>query len=159
MKHERSDGKSTRVTHTLGTGTLYFGNPNSRAREGDVVPCKDTTVTVTRRINFANDVSSKFVGRDSPQFATRILQGCVNTVPAPRRPDRSAIVDHCGRHGVGAAPAYRSTHRPVGRVMKAPALHAHHTVRLGHDAHPAHAGRHSALVLQGRRVDRSLGAG
>jgi hypothetical protein len=83
-------------THTLGAGVFCFDNPNFRAREGDVVPFKDTTVTVTPRINFANDVSKKFVGRDSPQVATRILQGCVNTVPAPRRPEGTATVDHCG---------------------------------------------------------------
>ena len=95
MEPERADGTSTRITHTLGEGTFYFDNPNFRAREGDVVPFKDTTVTVTPRINFANDLSSRFVGRDSPQVATRVLQGCVNTVPAPRRPGGTATVDHC----------------------------------------------------------------
>src|SRR6185295_5304350 len=34
--------------------------------------------------------------RDSPQVATRVTQGCVNTVPAPRRPGGVASVDHCG---------------------------------------------------------------
>jgi hypothetical protein len=96
MEPERADATATRITHTLGTGVFYFDNPNFRAREGDVVPFKDTTVTVTPRINFANDLSANFVGRDSPQVATRILQGCVNTVPAPRRPGGTATVDHCG---------------------------------------------------------------
>lgn len=96
MEPERDDGTRTRITHTLATGVFYFDNPNFRAREGDVVPFKDTTVTVTPRINFATDVSAKFVGRDSPQVANRILQGCVNTVPAPRRPGGTATVDHCG---------------------------------------------------------------
>jgi hypothetical protein len=96
MEPERGDGTATKITHKLASGVFYFDNPNFRAREGDVVPFKDTTVTVTPRINFANDVSKKFVGRDSPQVATRILQGCVNTVPAPRRPGGTATVDHCG---------------------------------------------------------------
>jgi hypothetical protein len=96
MEPERGDNTATRITHTLADGVFYFDNPNFRAREGDVVPYKDTTVTVTPRINFANDVSAKFVGRDSAQVATRILQGCVNSVPAPRRPNGVATVDHCG---------------------------------------------------------------
>ena len=96
MEPQRADGTATRITHTLAGEAFYFDNPNFRAREGDVVPFKDTTVTVTPRINFANDVSRKFVGRDSPQVATRVLQGCVNNVPAPRRPGGTAAVDHCG---------------------------------------------------------------
>jgi hypothetical protein len=96
MEPQRADGTATRVTHTLGAGTFYFDNPNFRAREGDVVPYKDTTVTVAPRINFANDAAPRFVGRDSPQVATRVLQGCVNTVPAPRHPGGTATVDHCG---------------------------------------------------------------
>ena len=96
MEPERSDGTATRITHTLGAGTFYFDNPNFRAREGDVVPYKDTTVVVPSRVNFANDASRRFVGRDSPQVATRVLQGCVNTVPAPRQPGGTATVDHCG---------------------------------------------------------------
>ena len=100
MEPSRADGTATRVTHTLGDGVFFFDNPNFRAREGDVVPFKDTTVTVTPRINFANDVSPNFVGRDSPQVATRVLQGCVNTVPAPRQPGGTATVDHCGGQSV-----------------------------------------------------------
>jgi len=100
MEPQRGDGTATRITHTLADGVFYFDNPNFRAREGDVVPFKDTTVTVTPRINFANDVSPNFVGRDSPQVATRILQGCVNTVPAPRQPGGTAKVDHCGGQSV-----------------------------------------------------------
>jgi len=96
MEPARADGTRTRITHTLADGIFYFDNPNFRAREGDVVPFKDTTITITPRINFANDVSDKFVGRDSPQVATRVLQGCVNTVPAPRQPGGTATVDHCG---------------------------------------------------------------
>lgn len=100
MEPQRADGTATRITHTLADGVFYFDNPNFRAREGDVVPFKDTTVTVAPRINFANDVSPNFVGRDSPQVATRVLQGCVNTVPAPRHPGGTATVDHCGGQSV-----------------------------------------------------------
>lgn len=100
MEPGRADGTATRITHTLADGVFFFDNPNFRAREGDVVPYKDTTIVVPSRINFANDVSAKFVGRDSPQVATRILQGCVNTVPAPRRPGGTATVDHCGGQSV-----------------------------------------------------------
>jgi hypothetical protein len=96
MEPSRGDGSATRITHVLGDGVFYFDNPNFRDREGDVVPYKDTTLPVPSRINFANDISSKFVGRDSPQVATRVLQGCVNTVPAPRHTGGTATVDHCG---------------------------------------------------------------
>jgi hypothetical protein len=96
MEPARADGTATQITHTLADGVFYFDNPNFRAREGDVVPYKDTTVTVTPRINFANGLSDKFVGRDSPQVATRITQGCPNTVPAPRQPGGTASVNHCG---------------------------------------------------------------
>jgi hypothetical protein len=96
MEPQRADGTATRITHTLADGVFYFDNPNFRAREGDVVPYKDTTVVVPARVNFANDTSSKLVGRDSPQVATRVTQGCVNTVPAPRHQGGTAIVDHCG---------------------------------------------------------------
>ncbi len=69
--------------------------------DGTQVVCNganpDGTVTVTARVNFANDFSSKFVGRDSPQVATRILQGCPNNIPNPTHP---GSVDHCGRVSV-----------------------------------------------------------
>jgi hypothetical protein len=96
MEPERGDGTATRITHTLANDVFFFDNPNFRAREGDVVPYRNTTVTVTPRVNFANDVSPSFIGRDSGQVATRVLQGCVNTVPAPRRASGTASVDHCG---------------------------------------------------------------
>src|SRR6266851_1927040 len=46
----------------------------------------DGTVTVTARVNFANDFSEKFVGRDSPQSATRIATDCANAIPNPFHP-------------------------------------------------------------------------
>ena len=74
---------------------FYFDNPNFRAREGDVVPFKDTTVTVGTRINFTNNVSPRFVGRDSPQVATRIANpACPN--PFVSRVRGPEVVNHCG---------------------------------------------------------------
>jgi hypothetical protein len=103
MEPERTDGTATDITHVLATApadgssaltVFYFDNPNFRAREGDVVPYKDTTATVTARVNFANDFSPKFVGRDSPQVATRIAQGCPNQIQT--RDGTFTTVDHCG---------------------------------------------------------------
>src|SRR4051812_2488338 len=104
MEPSRADGTATRITHTLADGVFYFDNPNFRAREGDVVPFKDTTVTVAPRINLGSDLSPRFAGRDSPQVATRMhpapTHPCVNVVPAPRRPSGTPTVDHCGAQSV-----------------------------------------------------------
>ena len=95
MEIGRDDATATRVTHILADGVFYFDNPNFRAREGDVLPFQDTTVTVTPRINFANDSSAEFVGRDSPQVATRVQEpGCVNQIAT--RTGGTATVRHCG---------------------------------------------------------------
>jgi len=95
MEVARDDATATRFTHVLAEGIFYFDNPNFRAREGDVVPFNDTTVTVTPRINFANDSSAAFVGRDSPQVATRVQEpGCVNQIAT--RTGGTATVRHCG---------------------------------------------------------------
>jgi hypothetical protein len=95
MEVQRGDGTKTVFTHTLGAGVFYFDNPNFRAREGDVVPYKDTTATVATRINFANDASPSFVGRDSPQVATRINNpGCLN--PFVSRVTGPQAIQHCG---------------------------------------------------------------
>jgi hypothetical protein len=109
MEIERADGTATVFTHVLGDGVFYFDNPNVRDRIGEKLPCSgvlpdgtlvacnganpDGTVTVTARVNFANDFSSKFVGRDSPQVATRIATGCPNNIPNPFHP---GSVNHCG---------------------------------------------------------------
>jgi len=74
MEPERADGNTTRITHVLADGIFYFDNPFFRARAGEVVPFKDTTVTIAPRVNFAGDVSPKLVGRDSPQVAKNVLQ-------------------------------------------------------------------------------------
>jgi hypothetical protein len=70
MEPQRADGGTTRFTHTLGAGAFYFDNPNFRAHAGEVL----NGVTVTPRVNFANDRSPNFVGRDSAQMATRLSQ-------------------------------------------------------------------------------------
>ena len=57
MEPERGDGTATRITHTLGPDAFYYDNPNFRAREGDVVPYKDTTATVAARINIGSDLA------------------------------------------------------------------------------------------------------
>jgi hypothetical protein len=105
----RADGTATVFTHVLADGVFYFDNPNVRVLLGLNIPCSgilpdgtpvvcaganpDGTVTVTQRTNFANDVSSKFVGRDSPQAAARIVKDCTNSIPNPLHP---GTVSHCG---------------------------------------------------------------
>ena len=109
MEIERDDATETVFTHVLGDGVFFFDNPNVRDHLGENIPCSgilpdgtfvvcnganpDGTVTVTARTNFANDFSNKFVGRDSPQVATRITNGCPNNIPNPTHP---GSVDHCG---------------------------------------------------------------
>jgi hypothetical protein len=95
MEPERANGAATTITHTLAAGSFYFDNPNFRAREGDVVPYKDTTVTVTPRVNIASDARPQLVGRDSPQAATRVNQPqCANAIR--KRDGTVATVQHCG---------------------------------------------------------------
>jgi hypothetical protein len=109
MEPVRADATATVFTHVLGDGVFYFDNPYIRDRLGESIPCSgalpdgtlvvcnganpDGTVTVTARVNFANDFSRAFVGRDSPQAASRIVTDCVNTIPNPFHP---GSVSHCG---------------------------------------------------------------
>jgi len=109
MEPIRADATATTFTHVLGDGVFYFDNPNVRDRLGENIPCSgvlpdgtpvvcnganpDGTATVTARVNFANDVSDKFVGRDSPQVATRLVKDCSNSIPNPFHP---GSVSHCG---------------------------------------------------------------
>ena len=83
MEVERDDATRTLFTHVLDDDVFYFDNPFFRDRIGQVL----NTVPVTARVNFANDTSPAFVGRDSPQVATRIGQGC---------PSLLFALDHCG---------------------------------------------------------------
>jgi hypothetical protein len=95
MEVERSDETKTVFTHQLAQSAFYYDNRNFRNREGDVVPFKETTLTVSPRINFGNDYSPRFVGRDSPQFADRIpAPQCVNNIAT--RSGGLARVQHCG---------------------------------------------------------------
>jgi hypothetical protein len=106
MEPQRSDGTRTRITHTLAqnNGALsafYFDNPNFRAQVGQFLGADCTSVTtgppsqfcvkVATRVNIGNDFSSKLVGRDSPQVATRVLQTDCNTATPV-----SPTVAHCG---------------------------------------------------------------
>jgi hypothetical protein len=90
MEPARSDNTATVVTHTLATSAtpgltpFYFDNPNFRARIGQFLGSTCTSVQtgppgqfcvqVSARVNIANDLSSKFVARDSTQVATRLTQ-------------------------------------------------------------------------------------
>src|SRR3979411_2604285 len=85
MEPGRADGGTTGCTQSLADDVFYFDNPNFRAREGDVLAFKAGTATVRTRVNFGNDLSSKFVGTDSPQAATRVQQ------PAFSNPFMSAV--------------------------------------------------------------------
>lgn len=95
MEVARADETKTVFTHKLAQSAFYYDNRNFRNREGDTVTYKDTTLTVGPRINFGNDYSPKFVGRDSPQFADRIVApSCVNNIVT--RTGATAKVQHCG---------------------------------------------------------------
>jgi hypothetical protein len=97
MEVEREDGTPTLFTHELSEKVFYFDNRNFRNRDGDVVPFKDATITITPRVNFGNNLSPKFVGRDSPQVATRRSEpGCVNLIATRFPATPFATVRHCG---------------------------------------------------------------
>jgi hypothetical protein len=104
MEPERGDGKPTVIVHTLANAAttltpFYFDNPNFRAREGDMVPFKDTMIQVTARINIANDYSPRFVARDSAQAARRLDDpACSNSID--KRNGEKATVLHCGGRSV-----------------------------------------------------------
>lgn len=100
MEIERDDDLVTRVRHVLGQEAFYYDNPNFRAREGDVVTFSNSAgetqdITITPRVNFGSDTSSRLVGRDSPQAATRINHStCSNSIP--KRDGTFTTVRHCG---------------------------------------------------------------
>ncbi len=107
MEPQRSDGGTTRVTHTLaqsstpGLTPFYFDNPSFRARTGQFLGSGCTSVVtgppgqfcvqVAARVNIANDLSPRFVARDSAQVATRVAQSACNTAN-PLTPSAR----HCG---------------------------------------------------------------
>jgi hypothetical protein len=102
MEVERDDNRTTLFTHTLANNAsnanltpFYFDNRNFREREGDQVPFGDVFMTVPARVNFGNDFSSRFVGRDSPQLATRRSEPtCSNIII--NRSGAPVTVAHCG---------------------------------------------------------------
>jgi hypothetical protein len=95
MEVARADDTKTVFTHKLAQSAFYYDNRNFRNREGDTVTYKDTTLKVTPRINFGNDYSPRFVGRDSPQFADRITEpACTNAIVT--RTGAISKVLHCG---------------------------------------------------------------
>lgn len=102
MEVERDDNATTLFTHTLAADSgnanltpFYFDNRNFRNAEGDQLPYGDVFMTVTPRVNFGNDYSPNFVGRDSPQLATRRSEPqCANTIF--NRYGQPVTVSHCG---------------------------------------------------------------
>ncbi len=90
MEPERADGTATTFTHVLGAGAFYFNNPNFAAAGSP-------------RVNFANDVSRNFVGRDSPQVATKLSQTSNTTTWSVQSGGRMGQV--MGEDAVELAPA------------------------------------------------------
>jgi len=92
MEPGRADGGTTDITHVLDDGVFYFNNPNFNCTfqspnfvcpnfppeplcpAGGRITKSYFPVPPTPRVNFANDFSPKFVGRDSPRSATRLNQ-------------------------------------------------------------------------------------
>ncbi len=111
MEPQRGDQTATRVVHTLarsatpGLTPFYFDNPNFRARIGQFLGSQCTSVEtgppsqfcvqVAARVNIGNDLSAKFVARDSAQVATRIPQPLCNTA-TPLTPSAR----HCGGQSI-----------------------------------------------------------
>jgi hypothetical protein len=111
MEPERGDGTRTRFIHTLATSStpgltpFYYDNPNFRAKVGQFLGSTCTSVTtgppgqfcvqVATRVNISNDLSPRFVARDSAQVATRVTQADCNTA-TPITPS----VRHCGGQSV-----------------------------------------------------------
>jgi hypothetical protein len=102
MEPERADGTATVITHVLAASAFYFDNPNFRAREGEIVPfrpsdpSRNADIPIPLRINWGNDMSPVFVGRDSPQVATRVASpSCPNTFVSRLR--GTETIQHCGR--------------------------------------------------------------
>ncbi|MCU1658596.1 MAG: hypothetical protein JWO57_3252 [Pseudonocardiales bacterium] len=105
MEPARGDGTRTRIVHHLADEAFYFDNANFRAKLGQFLgsdcqnaqtgPPSQFCVQVTPRVNIANDISARFVVRDSAQVATRIRQAScgpdfINNLGL------SETRDHCG---------------------------------------------------------------
>ncbi len=111
MEPERGDGTATDIVHTLGADVFYFNNPNFGPPPPPLPLCPAggpftpacTPVPITPRVNFATDFSRSFVGRDSPQSATKIAQtgGTSTWRVRKRRAHGRGVRRGCG--GSGAA--------------------------------------------------------
>jgi hypothetical protein len=88
IEPERADGTSTDFTHVLGPQVFYFNNPNFGPPPPPLPLCPAggpftpscTPIPITPRVNYASDQAPSFVGRDSPQDATKISQTGSTTV-------------------------------------------------------------------------------
>src|SRR3989475_5318762 len=107
MEVARDDATATRFTHVLAEGIFYFDNPNFRAREGDVVPFNDTTVTR----DSAHQLRQRFVSsvRRPGQPAGRHPRAGAGVCEPDRHSD--------GRHGDGAP---LRSHLALGRGERRP---------------------------------------
>ena len=84
MEPERADGTRTRFVHRLAPSAFYYDNPRFRAHLGEFLGADCTSpetgppgqfcVQVKPRVNIGNDVSRRFVVRDSAQVAERVPQ-------------------------------------------------------------------------------------
>jgi hypothetical protein len=105
MEVQRGDGTRTRIVHRLAAEAFYFDNAKFRAKLGQFLgddcqniqtgPPSRFCVQVTPRVNIANNISAKFVLRDSSQVATRIRQ----TECGPDFTNNLGLAetrDHCG---------------------------------------------------------------
>ena len=102
--HARARTPSTTTTRTSGP---------ARATS---LPYKDTTATVVRpREHRLRPGPANFVGRDSPQVATRVAPRHLHHRDSrPRRPGGVQNVDHCG----GVERLGRRVRRPHGRRLR-----------------------------------------
>jgi hypothetical protein len=84
MEPERADGTRTRFVHRLAPSAFYYDNPRFRRHLGEFLGADCTSpvtgppgrfcVQVKPRVNIGNDVSRRFVVRDSAQVADRVPQ-------------------------------------------------------------------------------------
>jgi hypothetical protein len=84
VEPERADGTATRFVHRLAPTAFYYDNPRFRAHLGEFLgddctsvvtgPPSKFCVQVKPRVNIGNDISPRFVVRDSAQVAERVPQ-------------------------------------------------------------------------------------
>jgi len=105
MEPERADGTRTRFVHRLAPSAFYYDNPRFRRHLGEFLGADCTNpvtgppgrfcVQVKPRVNIGNDVSRRFVVRDSAQVAERVPQpACGPDFTNNLGLDETS--DHCG---------------------------------------------------------------